>query len=36
MRLRGLAEYICLSQYVNINVVLSSLQFNIIELVFVA
>ena len=36
MRLCGLAEYICFSQDVNINVALSSLQFNIIELVLVA
>ena len=33
MRLCGLAEYICFSQDVNIKVALSSLQFNIIELV---
>ena len=38
MRLCGLAEYIhvCFSQDVNIKVALSSLQFNIIELVLVA
>ena len=36
MRLCGLAEYICFPQDVNIKVSLSSLQFNIIELVLVA
>ena len=36
MRLCGLAEYICFSQDVNIKVALSSLQFNIIELVLEA
>ena len=36
MGLCGLAEYICFAQYVNIKVALSSLQFNIIELVLVA
>ena len=33
MRLCGIAEYICFSQDVNIKVALSSLQFDIIELV---
>ena len=33
MRLCGIAEYIGFSQDVNIKVALSSLQFNIIELV---
>ena len=33
MRLCGIAQYICFSQDVNIKVALSSLQFNIIELV---
>ena len=38
MRLCGLAEYmyICFSQDVNIKVALSSLQFNIIELILLA
>ena len=35
MRHCGLAEYICFSQDVNVKVALSSLQFNIIELVLV-
>ena len=33
MRLCGIAEYICFSQDVNIKVALSSLHFDIIELV---
>ena len=33
MRLCGLAEYICFSQDVNIKAALSSIQYNIIELV---
>ena len=36
MNLCGLTEYKCFSQDVDINVALSSLQLNIIELVLVA